>query len=130
MKNVTAPELSPALAVLVREGLTGIDVGVDWSADPVWAIGSASVVGMLDLDQLGLSAQLIDALRGWSHEWEEAVSQHDEMRWPSIRARRAWSARGLTLAYDLQQEIGDRVDVLYSGDGPRSTPPVRQGRGR
>ena len=76
------------------------------------------MVGTLDLDQLGSPGRLINALRDWSREREEALRQAEEMRWSSPIARREWSARGLTLAHDLQHEIGDRVDVFYSGEGP------------
>ena len=107
------------LSALVGAGLTGIAIEVEFGADPVFALGSDNVVGVLSLDELDLSVPLIEALRAWSHDWECGLDERYE--WRSHSAEAAWSVRGRALAARAHDEIGDQVEIFYSdGHGRRS----------
>ena len=123
MGDAGVPSASPAVARLLSEGITGIQVMADWSADPVWCIGSPDQHGMLDLDDLDLSPTLVRALRDWRAAWEAALSENDDFDWPSTVAERTWTAQGLVLARRLQQELGDQLQVFYVHGGGRAQEP-------
>jgi hypothetical protein len=74
---------------------------------------------------LGVSPELIAAMDAWNDEygWDGADPAAPE----DTVAAAAWLRRGLTLAYRLQQELGDDVEVRYHDDGDER--PVRGRRG-
>lgn len=82
-----------------------------YSADPVWG-----PTGMIDLDDLPVSAELRTELRSWATTWEHLTG------WPpgdsplSVAddpALRKWRRHGQHLANWLQRELGEGKRVEY-----------------
>jgi len=89
------------------------EYGVDL---PLWGEPGG---GDLPASALSLSPDLRQRLRAWNEEYERCALDES---WDD---QAAWRRRGLTLAYDVQHELGPEFEVSY-GDERR---PVRDRRG-
>lgn len=81
----------------------------DYTADPVWADD-----GMVVLESLPLTDDLVDRMRAWAREWERLLGLA-EGRFAVVdeTAYAAWLERGRGLAARLQRELGEAYDVEY-----------------
>ena len=75
---------------------------------------------VVDPVALGVSPELIAAMSEWNDGYDWATS-HDPEAPEDPAATAAWLRRGLTLAYRLQQELGEEIEVRYH-DGPDERP--------
>jgi hypothetical protein len=88
-----------ALLVMAEYGVT----------DPVWDRPHGDG-GPVDLDELGVSADLIRQLRDWNEVFEHLALT--DFTWSSPEAESAWADEGLRLAYLLQNELPD-ISIRY-----------------
>jgi hypothetical protein len=77
--------------------------------------------GNIDPLRLGVSADLIAAMKAWHQEWEEMA--YSNVGFPTDEADRAWTRRSWALARRLQDELPD-IEVRYQHDA-RGPLPVR-----
>ena len=82
----------------------------DYGADPVWAVD-----GMVDLDTLPISEDLITRLRAWNAAWEELVGAR-QWRYEIIdqTGHERWLAEGRGLATWLERELGPDARITYN----------------
>jgi hypothetical protein len=81
----------------------------------------------LDPAALGVPPELAARLAAWNLRWSRWVLELDP-GWEDPAVQEAWRREGLELAHELQDELGNDVDVVYAEDGdPR---PVRERRDR
>ncbi|SNY69224.1 hypothetical protein SAMN05421748_1354 [Paractinoplanes atraurantiacus] len=93
------------------------------SDDPVWDSDPENM-GPVVLRDLGVSEQLVQRLRAWNDRFG-AIALTD-FEFAGADEELSWRQDGLTLAYDLQNELPD-IEISYAQDGdPR---PVRDRRG-
>jgi hypothetical protein len=69
---------------------------------------------VVDPGALGVSAELIAAMTEWNDGYGSLSGLDPEVEDEAAAA--AWLHRGLTLAYRLQQELGDDIEVRYHDD--------------
>jgi hypothetical protein len=79
---------------------------------PSWLPGDGFVV---DPVALGVSPELVAALSEWNDE-SVRNSSHDPDAPEDTATDAALRRRGLTLAYRLQHELGDDIEVRYHDD--------------
>ena len=99
----------PTVVVLMAEH----GGGPLWNRSPWHERGPDDYV--VDPVVLGVSPELIAAMDEWNDEFGRADSHDPEAR-EDPAAGAAWLRRGLTLAYRLQQELGEEVEVRYHDD--------------
>jgi hypothetical protein len=92
-----------------------------WNRSPSHERGPDDYV--VDPVLLGVSPELVTAMDAWNDEYGRDADLAPE---DTVTAA-AWLRRGLTLAYRLQQELGDDVEVRYHDDVDER--PVRGRRG-
>ncbi|WP_239092678.1 hypothetical protein [Paractinoplanes abujensis] len=88
-----------------------------WDSDPDHR-------GPAELDDLGLSAELVARLRAWNGQFQRTALT--EFEFPSAEAERRWVSDGLHLAFDLQNALPD-IEVSYAHDDDHR--PMRDRRG-
>jgi hypothetical protein len=93
------------------------------SGDPVWD-GDADHYGPVVLEDLGVSASLVQRLRAWNDRYGATALTDFEFPSPDDEAR--WLRDGLNLAYDLQNEMPD-IEISYAHD--EDDRPMRRRRG-
>ena len=84
-----------------------------WNRSPRHERGSDDYV--VDPVHLGVSPELTAAMDGWNDEYGRHSSLDPDAPQDPVAAA-AWVRRGLTLAYRLQQELGDDIEVRYHDD--------------
>lgn len=92
-----------------------VHIYADWKCWPTWVIGEAGAVDNPAPADLGLSAELSDALVAWADEYD-AIFDEDyppDTAFPSEEAERAWVARGRELAERAAGELGPDTEVRY-----------------
>jgi hypothetical protein len=99
---------------------TVISVHWDYGYESVLENRSPGVmaVALLDPTELGLSPQLVERLAAWHHKqdvlsgrWIREEPDTEE----TLRAEAELARELLTLAYDVQHELGPDVEVLLHG---------------
>lgn len=93
------------------------------SDDPVWD-SDLDHVGPVVLQDLGVSAQLVQRLQAWNGRFNGIALT--DFEFASVDDERSWRQEGLALACELQNELPD-IEISYAEDtDPR---PVRDRRG-
>ncbi|GIF45264.1 hypothetical protein [Actinoplanes xinjiangensis] len=93
------------------------------SDDPVWD-SDLDHMGPVVLQDLGVSTQLVQRLQAWNERFNGLALT--DFEFTSVDEERSWRREGLTLAYELQNELPD-IEISYAEDtDPR---PVRDRRG-
>ncbi len=93
------------------------------SEDPVWD-SDPDHVGPVVLEELGVSERLVGRLRAWNDHFGSIAL--NDFEFADDEDENQWRRDGLTLAYELQNELPD-VEISYAEDeDPR---PVRDRRG-
>ncbi|MCO8269292.1 hypothetical protein M1L60_01660 [Actinoplanes sp. TRM 88003] len=95
----------------------------EYDGDGVWDYDSDHY-GPVALDALGVSAELVQRLKEWSHRYQATALT--DFEFPSPDDERHWINQGLGLAYDLQNALPD-IDISYAHDADNR--PVRERRG-
>jgi hypothetical protein len=91
--------------------------------DPVWD-SDFDHMGPVVLKDLGVSAQLVRRLQAWNEHFNSIALT--DFEFVGEDEERSWRQEGLTLAYELQNELPD-IEISYADDtDPR---PVRDRRG-
>lgn len=81
----------------------------DYAADPVWAD-----TGMVDLDSLSISDDLVTALRAWARAWETLMGvEAARYEIDDVAAHETWQRQGRHLTLRLQRELGSTHRVEY-----------------
>lgn len=91
--------------------------------DPVWD-SDLDHMGPVVLQDLGVSAQLVQRLQAWNERFNGIALT--DFEFTSVDAERSWRREGLALAYDLQNELPD-IEISYAEDTDRR--PVRDRHG-
>ncbi|MCZ2830607.1 hypothetical protein O2W14_17355 [Modestobacter sp. VKM Ac-2986] len=110
----------PTVVVLMAEH----GGGPLWNRSPRHQRGWNDYV--VDPVELGVSPGLVAAMDEWNDEYGRHSSHDPDAPEDPVTAA-AWLRRGLTLAYRLQQELGEDVEVRYHDDTDER--PVRGRRG-
>jgi hypothetical protein len=92
------------------------DAGV-WHSEP-------GHFGPVDVDDLGVSAELAHRLRAWNGQYQRTALT--DFEFPSREEEQCWIREGLGLAYELQNELPD-IAISYAHDD--DSRPVRERRG-
>lgn len=90
-------------------------INADWKAWPTWVVKETGAVDNPAPADLGLSADLSDALVAWADEYD-AIFDEDyppNTAFPSEEDERAWQARGRELAERVARELGADTEVRY-----------------
>ncbi|GIM91724.1 hypothetical protein [Paractinoplanes toevensis] len=87
--------------------------------DGVWDTVSPFV-----LDDLGVSAGLVQRLRAWNSQYQRTA--FTDFDFPTQEEERRWAQLGLQLAYELQNELPD-IEISYAHDDDNR--PMRERRG-
>ncbi|MBM2620495.1 hypothetical protein JIG36_33800 [Actinoplanes sp. LDG1-06] len=93
------------------------------SDDPVWD-SDLDHMGPVVLQDLGVSSQLVQRLRAWNERFNGIALT--DFEFTSVDEEQSWRQEGLTLAYELQNELPD-IEISYAED--TDARPVRDRRG-
>ena len=103
----------------VIRGRSGCHIG----DDGVWGKASDHV-SLVVLDDLGVSAGLVQRLRAWNLQYQRTA--FTDFDFPTPEEERLRAQQGLQLAYELQNELPD-VKISYAHDDDNR--PMRERRG-
>lgn len=78
------------------------DYGAEW---PLWEMGLQSP------EDYGLSEELSSKLSAWNDQFQEHL--HWEHGWSEGFDENKWVASGRQLASEVQEEVGERILVVY-----------------
>ncbi|UQA92127.1 hypothetical protein [Streptomyces halobius] len=95
---------------------THVLLKAEYVATPLWDRTPGRINDSIDYDELGLSDELAQQLEAWNYRFSSAAFESDD---PS--EREAFTEDGSNLAAELQEELGDGVEVIYV-DGIHGVP--------
>ena len=95
----------------------------DYSACPVWGLDDECSLCNLDPENpmprpstISVSAVLWDSLLEWAYIYEYQSPQDDDDTWHEPPSEADWVDQGRELARRLQQEVGERIAVVYHNE--------------
>ncbi len=91
-----------------------IKLMADYECYPIWWV-SSNKAGDINPETLPLSEKTISRLQKWTEVYDEKMNWEDPSAsdFPSVEAKAAFEAEGISLWKQLQKELVPNYEVLY-----------------